>query len=88
MAVALANKENADLVIGTDPDADRFGLVVKDIDSDWCYLNGNQIMAVLTEFLLQKKVAENTLNSNCFIASTVVFYSIDPANCFALRRSV
>jgi phosphoglucomutase len=72
MAVALANKENADLVIGTDPDADRFGLVVKDIDSDWCYLNGNQIMAVLTEFLLQKKVAENTLNSNCFIASTVV----------------
>ena len=72
MAVALANKENADLVIGTDPDADRFGLVVKDVDSDWCYLNGNQIMAVLTEFLLQKKAAENTLNPNCFIASTVV----------------
>jgi len=72
MAVALANKENANLVIGTDPDADRFGLVVKDVDSDWCYLNGNQIMAVLTEFLLQKKAAENTLNPNCFIASTVV----------------
>lgn len=72
IAVALANKENADLVIGSDPDADRFGLVVKDVDSDWCYLNGNQIMAVLTEFLLQKKAAENTLNPNCFIASTVV----------------
>lgn len=72
MAVALANKENADLVIGTDPDADRFGLVVKDVDSDWCYLNGNQIMAVLTEFLLQKKATKNTLNPNCFIASTVV----------------
>ena len=72
MAVALANKENADLVIGSDPDADRFGLVVKDVDSDWCYLNGNQIMAVLTEFLLQKKATKNTLNPNCFIASTVV----------------
>ena len=72
IAVALANKENADLVIGSDPDADRFGLVVKDVDSDWYYLNGNQIMAVLTEFLLQKKAAENTLNPNCFIASTVV----------------
>ena len=72
MAVALANEKNADLVIGTDPDADRFGLVVKDAESAWCYLNGNQIMAVLTDFLLQKRTAENTLNSNCFIASTVV----------------
>ena len=72
MAVALANEKNADLVIGTDPDADRFGLVVKDAESAWCYLNGNQIIAVLTDFLLQKKAAENTLNSNCFIASTVV----------------
>ncbi|MCH1433134.1 MAG: phospho-sugar mutase [Flavobacteriaceae bacterium] len=72
MAVALANEKNADLVIGTDPDADRFGLVVKDAESTWCYLNGNQIMAVLTDFLLQKKAAENILNSNCFIASTVV----------------
>lgn len=72
MAVALADEKNADLVIGTDPDADRFGLVVKDAESAWCYLNGNQIMAVLTDFLLQKKAAENTLNSNCFIASTVV----------------
>jgi phosphoglucomutase len=72
MAVALANEKNADLVIGTDPDADRFGLVVKDAESAWCYLNGNQIMAVLTDFLLQKKAAENILNSNCFIASTVV----------------
>lgn len=72
MAVALANEKNADLIIGTDPDADRFGLVVKDAESAWCYLNGNQIMAVLTDFLLQKRAAENTLNSNCFIASTVV----------------
>jgi phosphoglucomutase len=72
MAVALANEKNADLVIGTDPDADRFGLVVKDAESAWCYLNGNQIMAVLTDFLLQKRAADNTLNSNCFIASTLV----------------
>lgn len=72
MAVALATEKEADIVIGTDPDADRFGLVVKDLNSDWYYLNGNQIMAVLTESLLQKKAAQNKLNSNCFIASTVV----------------
>jgi phosphoglucomutase len=72
MAVALADKKNAELVLGTDPDADRLGMVVKDTDSEWYYLNGNQIMTVLTEFLLQKKAAEKKLNPNCFIASTVV----------------
>ena len=42
------------MVIGTDPDADRFGLAVPDEDGIWQLLNGNQTMAVLTEFLLQK----------------------------------
>lgn len=54
MAVTLATEKEADIVIGTDPDADRFGLVVKDTESEWYYLNGNQIMTVLTDFLLQK----------------------------------
>lgn len=72
MAVALATEKEVDIVIGTDPDADRFGLVVKDTNLDWYYLNGNQIMTVLTEFLLQKKAAQNKLHPNCFIASTIV----------------
>jgi len=72
IAVALATEKKADIVIGTDPDADRFGLVVKDSNSDWYYLNGNQIMVVLTEFLLQKKAAQKKLHKNCFIASTIV----------------
>ena len=72
MAVALATEKGADLVIGTDPDADRFGLVVKDNHSEWYYLNGNQIMAVLTDYLLQKRAHTKKLHSNCFIASTVV----------------
>ena len=53
MAVSLARK-NADLVIGTDPDADRLGIVVRDLDNDWYYLNGNQIMVIFTEYLLNK----------------------------------
>jgi phosphomannomutase len=72
MAVELATEKGADLVIGTDPDADRFGLVVKDNHSEWYYLNGNQIMAVLTDYLLQKRARAKKLHSNCFIASTVV----------------
>ena len=71
-AVALASEKKADIVIGTDPDADRFGLVVKDSNSDWYYLNGNQIMVVLTEFLLQKKTVQKKLHKNCFVASTIV----------------
>ena len=54
MAVSLASKKNADLVIGTDPDADRLGIVVRDLDNDWYYLNGNQIMVIFTEYLLNK----------------------------------
>tara|TARA_Y100001958_G_C21128781_1_gene470714 strand:+ start:1 stop:1068 length:1068 start_codon:yes stop_codon:yes gene_type:complete len=72
MAVSLANKKNADLVIGTDPDSDRLGIVVRDLDNDWYYLNGNQIMVIFTEYLLNKLKKNNQLGSNNFIASTIV----------------
>ena len=72
MAVSLASKKNADLVIGTDPDADRLGIVVRDLDNDWYYLNGNQIMVIFTEYLLNKLKKNNQLGSNNFIASTIV----------------
>ena len=72
MAVSLASKKNADLVIGTDPDADRLGIAVRDLDNDWYYLNGNQIMVVFTEYLLSKLKKNEQLGSNNFIASTIV----------------
>ena len=72
MAVRLATEKQADIVIGTDPDADRFALVVKDQKSNWYYLNGNQTMVVLTEFLLQKRSIQKKINKNCFVASTIV----------------
>ena len=71
-ALEMAKKNNADMVIGTDPDADRFGVAVPDEDGNWQLLNGNQTMAVLTEFLLQKHENENTLHDKQFIASTIV----------------
>ena len=72
MAVSLASKKNADIVIGTDPDADRLGIVIRDLDNDWYYLNGNQIMVIFTEYLLSKLKKNNQLSSNKFIASTIV----------------
>jgi phosphoglucomutase len=72
MALDLAKEKNTDLVIGTDPDADRLGIIVKDIKNDWKFLNGNQIMMVLTEYLLHKKASQGTLTPQHFIASTIV----------------
>ena len=68
-AIEIAKKNNSDLVIGTDPDADRFGIVVKDFNDDFIQINGNQSMIVLTDFLLSKLEYDKTKS---FIASTVV----------------
>ena len=47
-------------------------LWVRDLENQWYYLNGNQIMIVLTEYLLSKKQAQNQLTPQHFIASTIV----------------
>jgi phosphomannomutase len=70
--VGLAEQKKADIVFGTDPDSDRLGIVVRDFNQKPFYLNGNQIMVVLTEYILSKKKAKKLLNENHFIASTIV----------------
>ena len=72
LAVGLAEQKKADIVFGTDPDSDRLGIVVRDFNQKPFYLNGNQIMVVLTEYILSKKKAKKLLNENHFIASTIV----------------
>ena len=70
--MGLAEQKKADIVFGTDPDSDRLGIVVRDFNQKPFYLNGNQIMVVLTEYILSKKKAKKLLNENHFIASTIV----------------
>ena len=70
MAVDLANKVNADIVIGTDPDSDRLGVAVRDNDGNMVLLNGNQTMIAMTDFLL-KQIDLESLNDP-FIGSTIV----------------
>ena len=72
MAVALAKKMKADIVIGTDPDADRVGIVIMNTKNQWYYLNGNQIMMVFTEYLLERKAILKELSPEHFIATTIV----------------
>ncbi|WP_339609737.1 phospho-sugar mutase [uncultured Planktosalinus sp.] len=72
MALALADKTNADIVIGTDPDGDRLGVAVRNPDGRMTLLNGNQTMAMMSDFLLNFHSKNNSLQGNAFIASTIV----------------
>ena len=72
MALALAEKTNADIVIGTDPDCDRLGVAVRDNEQKMVLLNGNQSMIIMTVFLLEQWKKAEKINGKQFIASTIV----------------
>jgi phosphoglucomutase len=72
MATDLADKIGADIVIGTDPDCDRLGVAVRDLEGNMKLMNGNQTMSVMTDFLLKKWQNEGKINGNQFIGSTIV----------------
>jgi phosphoglucomutase len=72
MALELAEKVEADIVIGTDPDCDRLGVAVRNLEGKMVLLNGNQTMAMMTNFLLKLWKDAGKINGNQFIASTIV----------------
>ncbi|NND63476.1 MAG: phospho-sugar mutase [Flavobacteriaceae bacterium] len=72
MALDLAEKEGADIVIGTDPDCDRLGIAVRDAANKMVILNGNQAMILKSHFLLEQWKKQGKLNGKQFIASTIV----------------
>ncbi|MBO2545572.1 phospho-sugar mutase [Salegentibacter sp. BDJ18] len=72
MALDLAEEKNADIVIGTDPDGDRLGVAVRDLNGKMILLNGNQTMLVMTWFLLEQHKKQGKLSANSFVASTIV----------------
>lgn len=71
MAMELAEKVGADIVIGTDPDADRLGIAVRDLNGKMTLLNGNQTNTVLTDYLLQQRENDG-MDGTEFIGSTIV----------------
>ncbi len=72
MALELADKVNADIVIGTDPDCDRLGVAVRNSENKLQLLNGNQTMLMMTNFLLKQWQNEGKITGKEFIASTIV----------------
>ena len=72
MALELAEKVGADIVIGTDPDSDRLGVAVRNTDGKMVLLNGNQSMVIMTHFLLQQWQKQGKITGTEFIGSTIV----------------
>ena len=72
MALDLANKINADIVFGTDPDSDRLGVAVRNNIGEMQLLNGNQTMVVMTHYLLEQWQKAGKINGKQFIGSTIV----------------
>lgn len=72
MAMELADKIKADIVIGTDPDSDRLGIAVRDLNGKLVLLNGNQTMAIMIDFLLNQWHQMGKLNGEQFIGTTIV----------------
>ena len=71
MAVKKAEEINADMVVGTDPDSDRLGIAVRNLEGEMEIVNGNQAMILMTKFLLEKQ-KEKGFKGNEFVATTIV----------------
>ncbi len=72
IAIELAKKNDVDLIIGTDPDCDRVGIVVRDSEGVYRTLTGNQTGALLVEYILQAKKERGQLPANGIVVKTIV----------------
>ncbi|RJS58689.1 phospho-sugar mutase [Bacillus sp. PK3_68] len=72
MAICYGEERNADILIGTDPDADRLGVAVKSREGKYIVLTGNQIGALMLHYLLAQKKRSGTLPENGVIMKTIV----------------
>jgi phosphoglucomutase len=72
MAIAQAETEKADLVLATDPDADRVGIAVRNSKGEMILLNGNMTGSLLVHYLLSQWKALNKINGKQFVVKTIV----------------
>ncbi|MBR0533602.1 MAG: phospho-sugar mutase [Bacteroidales bacterium] len=81
MAMDKAGVVGADIVLGTDPDADRIGLAVRDEKDELKLLTGNQIVAILTKYLLERWKALGKLTGKEYMVTTIVTTELISAIC-------
>lgn len=76
LAIAEGKAQNADLIIATDPDADRVGAAVKNLKGEYQLLNGNQIASLLVDYVLSSKSEQGVIKTNDYIVKTIVTTSL------------
>ncbi|MDE7437823.1 MAG: phospho-sugar mutase [Muribaculaceae bacterium] len=72
MGVAKAKEVGADLVLASDPDADRIGLVVRDKKGEYQLVNGNQLVMLLLYYIITQNVEKKLINGNEYCVKTIV----------------
>ena len=72
MAIALAKKIDADIVMASDPDADRVGMACKDSNGEWVLVNGNQTCMIFLYYIIKNRIAMGKMKGNEFIVKTIV----------------
>ncbi|MBE6964938.1 MAG: phospho-sugar mutase [Ruminococcaceae bacterium] len=72
LAIELAKRENVDLIIGTDPDADRVGVVVRNGEGEYVTITGNQMGVLLLDYIIGAKKRAGTLPENAYAVKTIV----------------
>ncbi|MEY2193830.1 phospho-sugar mutase [Neobacillus sp. BF23-41] len=79
LAIQYGEQIDADILMATDPDADRLGVAVKNSDNEYVVLTGNQMGALMLEYLLSQKKAEGILPKNGVVIKTIVTSEIGRA---------
>ena len=85
MAIAKAKEVNADIVMASDPDADRVGCVIRDNNGEYVLLNGNQIVMILLNYIITRNKELGLLKGNEFVVKTIVTTETIKAICDAMN---
>ncbi|MFQ7268346.1 MAG: phospho-sugar mutase [Paraprevotella clara] len=72
MAIALAKKIDADIVMASDPDADRVGMACKDSNGEWVLVDGNQTCMIFLYYIIKNRIAMGKMKGNEFVVKTIV----------------
>ena len=72
LAIKLAKEIDADIVMASDPDADRVGMACKNSDGEWVLINGNQTALIFLYYIIKNRIATGKMQPNDFIVKTIV----------------
>lgn len=78
-SIALGKKEDADILLATDPDCDRVAIMVKEDDGEYKFVNGNQMGALLVNYILSRRAEKNNIPDDGVIVKSIVTGNLSKA---------